>query len=232
MRKTMALPAVIAFMVTACGDIANGGQTYKEQTHFDTLNIADEQVWLRNYSANKLSQAYEKLDENNYVLTAFNQNLEEIGFGAINEGKLRLTVNTPGNLVAWNDLKIFFDLVAEGVGWDVTINENDAPNGTFIEILTVDEYALIREGLSGTTTSVSNETVIFVYLDRDCTITGTSKTDEQVMYTLNPFTLQLKKGWNTIWYKQTYTTFGRSSFFMDIKNPDLKWVLIPTVPTK
>jgi hypothetical protein len=52
------------------------------------------------------------------------------------------------------------------------------------------------------------------------------------MYTFNPFTLRLKEGWNTVWYKQTYTTSGKSDFSMDIKNPDLKWVLVSTVPTK
>jgi hypothetical protein len=222
------------FVMTACGNDPSGEQPYRELTHYDTLVIDGEQVWLRNYSSNKISQLYEKCDENNYNIVVFSEYLEEIGSGSINKGIVRFTVTVPEELLEWDDLKVFFEVIVEGKGWTVTVDEGDEPNGTFIEILTDDEarYQLIREGVSGTTTSLSDEWVFFVYVDRDCTITGESKVDEQVMYTLNPFTLRLKKGWNTVWHKQTYTSFGRSTFSMDIKNPDLKWVLISTVPTR
>jgi hypothetical protein len=239
MKKIIVFAAVILFGISSCNDDTNSEQTYNEQTHYDTLVITGEQVWLRNYSTNRLSQAYEKFNERDYdiiVLGEYDKEIsdysEEIGSGTINGGKLSFTVNVPQKLLEWDKLKVLFNIITEGEGWNVTIDE-DATKGTFIEILTddEDEYALIKEGVSGTTSSISDETVLFIYVDSDCTITGSPRQDQLVMYTFNPFTLKLKRGWNTVWYKQTYTTSGRSSFFMDIKNPDLKWVLIPTVPT-
>jgi hypothetical protein len=220
-------------MITACGDAPGGEQPYYEQTHYDTLDISGGQVWLRNYSTNKISQLYEKLNQENYDIIVISEYAEKIGSGVINKGIVSFTVDVPENLLDWDDLKVFFEVIVEGKGWTVTVDAGATPNGTFIEILTDDDarYQLIREGVSGTTSSISDEWVFFLYVDRDCTVTGESRVDEQVMYTLDPFTLRLKKGWNTIWHKQTYTSFGRSTFAMDIKNPDLKWVLISTTPT-
>jgi hypothetical protein len=222
----------IAALIGAAG--CGGDDTKSEQTYYGSkkLVIANEQVWLRNNSTNRLSQAYEKFNEKNHDITVLSEYVEEIGSGSINKGKLSFTVNVPENLLEWDDLKVFFNVIVEGEGWDVEIT-GDAPKGTFIEILTDDEdaYMLMKEGLSGTTSSLSDEWVFFVYVDSNCEISGKSKEDTRVMYTLNPFTIKKKKGWNTVWYKQTYTTSGRSSFSMAVKNPDLKWVLIPTVPT-
>ncbi|MCL1818333.1 MAG: hypothetical protein FWG35_05325, partial [Spirochaetaceae bacterium] len=68
----------------------------------------------------------------------------------------------------------------------------------------------------------------FIYVDRDCTISAGTRWIEAFSYTLNGFTLDLYEGWNTICLTQTYTTIGKSDFSMAVKNPDLKWVLIPT----
>jgi hypothetical protein len=234
----IAIMMLVVFGLLACNN-GFGTKRYNEQTYYgnNILKIEGEQVWLRNNSANKLSQAYEKSNDN-YDITVLSEYLlsgysEVIGSGTINGGILNFIVNATENLVEWDKLKVFFNNITEGLGWDAEINDK-AAKGTFIEILTnvEDEYVLMREGVSGTIDSISDETVFFLYIDRDCTITGNSKNDEQVMYTFNPFNLDLKKGWNTIWYKQTYTTSGISSFYFDIKNPDLKWVLFPTVPTK
>ncbi|MDR0313034.1 MAG: hypothetical protein LBI14_05505 [Treponema sp.] len=232
MKKIIVILAVILIVVSGCSYDIKSKQTY----YGSTLIIADEQVWLRNHTTNRLSQAYEMFNERDYNITVlseylFNGYSEEIGFGTIRRGKLSFTVNAPIDLLEWKDLKVFFNTITEGKGWDVEIN-NAATKGTFILPVTdVDEYALIREGLSGTTSSISDESVYFIYVDKDCTITGKSKEDQVILYTFYPFTLKLKKGWNTIWYKQTYTSYGKSFFSMDIKNPDLKWVLIPTAQT-
>jgi hypothetical protein len=227
------LVTVIIFGMAGCGN-----DKYSEQTYYGSkeLIITNEQVWLRNYSANRVSQVHEKYNEKNYGITVlseyvFNGYSEEIGSGTINGGKLSFTVDKPVDLLEWDELKVFFT-IAENIGWKADIDD-DTVKGTFIlPVTNEDQYVLIREGVSGTTSSISDESVYFVYFDKDCIITGESSEDEQVMYTFNPFTLKLKKGWNTIWYKQTYTTSGKSSFSMNIKNPDLKWVLIPTVETK
>jgi hypothetical protein len=236
MKKIIILLAVTVFGVSGCDNGTNSEQTYYEKTYYgnNKLIITGGQVWMRNYSANRVSQAYEKFNES-YNITVlseyiFNGYSEEIGSGEINRGKLSFTVDVPQNLLEWDKLKVFFNIIAEGEGWNVKIDKG-ATKGTFILPVTDDEYALMKEGVSGTTSSISDETVYFVYVNSDCSITGEYREDTRVMYTFNPFTLKLKKGWNTVWYKQTYTTFGRSSFFMGIRNPDLKWVLIPTVPT-
>jgi hypothetical protein len=241
MEKSIILLALIVLALTGCGNDASGEQTYYEQTHYGAgkLNMRNEQVWIRNGSTNRLSHAYEKYDEKDYdiiVLSEYDEETGEdntIGSGTINGGKLNFNVDEPVNLLKWDKLKVFFNIIVEGEGWEVDIDDTDV-RGTFIEILTRDEgqYILIREGLSGTASSISDETVFFLYVSGDCAINGKSKKDKRIMYTFNPFTLNLRKGWNTVYYKQTYTSSGRSSFFMDIRNPDLKWVLIPTVPTK
>jgi hypothetical protein len=240
MKKIVILLAVIVLSVSGCGNDTSD-MPEVEQTYYGTgtLNMVNEQVWQRNYSTNRLSQAYEMYNGKRHdiiVLSEYDEETDDynqvVGSGEINNGKLNFTVKVPENFLDWNDLEVFFNIIVEGEGWDVTIDKNET-NGTFIGIFTNDEdqYALIKEGISGTTSSISDEAVYFLYVDRDCTITGESKEDERVRYTFNPFTLKLKAGWNTIWYKQTYTTSGMSSFFMDVRNPDLKWVLIPTVPT-
>jgi hypothetical protein len=232
----------MVFVLTGCGNDAGGEQTYYEKTHYGDgeLTMRNEQVWIRNGSTNRLSQAYEKYDEKKdydiIVLSEYDEETDadnKIGRGTINGGKLNFDVDEPVTLLKWDKLKVFFNIIEEGEGWNVDIDEADV-KGTFIEILTYDagQYMLIREGLTGTASSISDETVFFLYVSGDCAISGKSKEDERIMYTFNPFTLNLKRGWNTVWYKQTYTSSGRSSFFMDIKNPNLKWVLVPNVPTK
>jgi hypothetical protein len=241
MKRINILLTAFVFMVTACdNDDTSNEQTYYEQTYYGTgaLSIVNEQVWVRNYSTNRLSQAYERYDEKKYDVVVLREFVDETdednvtGFGTINGGILNFTANVPDNLLQWEKLKVFFNTIVEGEGWDVDIDD-DTVKGTFILLLTVEEpYALMREGLSGTSSSLSDETVFFLYVDGDCIISAGPQEDERVMYTFNPFTLGLKAGWNTVWYKQTYTSSGISSFSMDKKNPDLKWVLVPTVQTK
>jgi hypothetical protein len=188
----ISLVTVIIFMITSCGS-----DTYSEPTYYGSgkLIITNKQVWLRNYSANRVSQAYEKYNGKNYGITVLSEYIfdgysEEIGSGTINKGELSFTVDAPEDLLEWEDLRSFFNIIVEGKGWDVKIDESST-KGTFILPVTdKDQYVLIRENVSGTTSSLSDESVYFLYIDKDCTIIGKSKEDTQILYTFYPFMLK------------------------------------------
>ena len=235
--------SIIVTLFASCGE--NPGEnpdsfdSYIEFTNYGSkLEFDDQQVWVRNTSTNIPSKMYEKYDGNN-SLYIINEYVQLIGLGNITEGKLNFSIDSPGDLLEWDNLKLFFEIITEGEGWDVEA-DNDV-NGTFIEIANFSEdihtpmqmnYVLMREGISGTNNSFSSEWVFFVYVDRNCKITGKYKEDTRVTYIFNAFELNLTEGWNTICFKQTYTSVGRSTFEMSVKNPNIKWVLIPNIPTK
>ena len=244
------LVAVIVLLMVTCAEPSKGESYNGPAFYGDTISIRDAQVWERNYTANKISQMYSKFDGSAEIMV-----LDDPGFpvhsswGSIQNGKLSIIVNKleQDELLKWDSppdwalglplssldsnkltFKYFFASIADGAGWDAQIDKTET-KGNYILLITNDKKnALMREDISGTNNSFSCEWVFFVYVDRACKITGASRVIESFSYTLNAFTLNLYAGWNTICLTQTYTTVGKSTFSMAVKNPDLKWVLIPT----
>ena len=233
MKKTVkpleivAVVVLVAFSMLSCED--NPG--YTEITHYgnNALSINGEQVYTRNYSATKLSEMYDKFS-GNYEISVLVEGGKEVSTGAIQNGILDFTVAglLESEELDWDDLKIFFKIVEEGEGWENVTIDKPGIRGSLIELKTkTGNKVLMREGMSGTDTSLSTEWVFFIYVDGDCKITGDYWVDEVVDYSFYPFELNLYEGWNTICFTQTFTAFGRSAFYMAVKNPDLKWVLVP-----
>jgi hypothetical protein len=101
-----------------------------------------------------------------------------------------------------------------------------------------------REGFSGTSSSITMDSVFYLYVDRDCTVKGEymgrDYADSLLVtagykgYTYNAFELRLKKGWNTICETQTHTSSGESVISLSLRNPNNnKWVLLndPYIPS-
>jgi len=238
----LALAAIIAFLMLACSDDSNEPKgTYSLGT---TMTFRDYQVWERNYSTTKLSNAhYEFKGNRNIVMgsiafpvqappdppTSYTYEFP-IGSGEIKDGYLNLNIPALGNaqlLDSVDLLRTFFT----GWYWDVPSNSPTGKisispsetNGHMVAIIT-DSENIIRESLSGTKTSLSGEFINYIYVDRACTISA----DEvvQYTYTFNSFNLSLNAGWNAICDKQTYTSSGQSSRSWELKHPDHKWTIV------
>jgi len=92
-----------------------------------------------------------------------------------------------------------------------------------------------RQMLSGTSNSLTMDTLIYVYVDKDCVITGDPDSGfipgQYYYFSKNNIKLSLKKGFNVISRKETYYSYGEGSahFSMELKNPirdpkKYKWV--------
>ena len=84
---------------------------------------------------------------------------------------------------------------------------------------------LDRQGISGTRTTISCETILYVYVKDNCRITGTADTGflpgNYYYSTDGDLDIALKKGWNLLSRKETYGTdfSGSAVIAMEIKNP-------------
>jgi len=143
--------------------------------------------------------------------------------GAITNGKLTLSLGTPTTEELEELIKdAKNDLFVEDIIWS-NINPTNL-QGLILdsfEITDSNEYdALFREN----TTSSDYEIVAYMYVADDVIITGKGgkeieRGDDTV--TSTDLNLPLKKGWNTVLYKQTKTTLSVS-----LGNPNhIKWVI-------
>ena len=234
MKTTIKLLSfIMIFIITSCGDTTdiNNNKEYETlyRTHFEnSLEISGQQVWQQNPIATKLSNAYLEFKGNRNISIVFldpaDYNMITIGSGKIQNGLLSFKVNEPESsyLLDWNDLKSMFFF------WSNI--EIDVPEikGNFILPLTTYNEKLSRERLLGTDFSLSQEIVIFIYVDNNCQITGDyaeGQGDGFFYYTESNLSLKLKKGWNTLCRKESYGRSGKAGISMEIKNPDCKWVI-------
>jgi hypothetical protein len=212
-----------------------------------TLTISDQQVFQRNVFATKISQAYVLYNENHtvtpYVIVS--GTYRPVGTGNITNGILNFTIDEKiaNHLVDWDDLKkeiptlLFWDDVKisrQGIRgnfiWDLAFPTGtgaDYPNG-FLQ----------RERIIGTSTTITNETVFYIYVNEDCRITGKASTGfdrypgRGYFYrTRGDLDLPLKKGFNMIVATETYgTNFdGTAHISLEVRNPlqdpdSFRWV--------
>jgi len=90
--------------------------------------------------------------------------------------------------------------------------------------LAFDNTELVKRNNVISKTSSTNELIFYLYVDRDCTVTGTGKTDSTYIKASN-INLKLKKGWNAINMVSQTTGGGATAA---VKTGDLssrKWVL-------
>jgi len=221
------------------------------------LIIESQQVWSPNYETGKLSNIckifnddrdvevcvlmpqYDDNGEN--IIDARGNNViikEVIDSGSIKNGILNFEVNELGDnflLKTGEDLLFYVfrewwvDDNKDGKAETISISP-EAARGNIITILTdsASPEGLIKEGFSGSKTSLCAEYIYFVYVDRNCTITAEQGQDAIGYTTFNGFNINLRKGWNAICKKETYRTTGYANISIEIKYPDdFRWILLP-----
>ena len=110
-------------------------------------------------------------------------------------------------------------------------------------VLTTDAGTISRgyfeNSMSGTTVTGKGDMVEYIYVDRDVTVKGTSKTHEvnvdgiPITKTTTNFNLTLKEGWNAVRMVVSVTAIvntttgkitGTGKETITLANPSLKWV--------
>ena len=234
------LAALVALGAAACK--MNDDDNADSPTHYSgTLEFCGEQVYEPNYNTGKLSQLFVKFTGNRSPVdvVVVNQGvIIKVGSGEIADGLLSFGVPELDQTSLVGIEVLVQNVFGEWYGSDgaaITINPPDVKSN-LITIVTdwvfdpnygfdVPNEWLIKEGFSGSYSSLSGEYVYYIYVDKNCTITSGKVEDETIHCKYNPFMLSLRKGWNTVCKKETYTTEERSSFSIGIKNPPLRWLL-------
>jgi len=225
------LSAVILCAMTMCALLADD-DTDRPVHYKGAFKITKEQVW-EGTDSNKLSEIYKKFGEDREI----NVNVclpdgkgkfaptKNLGLGKIEKGLLTCEIPelSADDLMEWDDYKSrFFE-------WD-ELDCEPKTKSTFLMLVTSDNELLNKEKMSGSSDSLWLESILFVYVDNDCRITGTPGKGirpEDAFYETQNLDLQLLKGWNTVCEKQLLKgDRGIEVDSMTIKNPnDFKWTI-------
>jgi hypothetical protein len=156
---------------------------------------------------------------------------EKLGEGPLTNGEFDISISKkPAALVGFSALATFFD------EWDTPTANPEDVNGTvlFLQLQGIGNIAKGESGgsVNGNEFSGTNKSVIYLYVDKDVTITlganEGSGTEQAVAYTANAATLKLTRGWNALYreIKGTMTqTSASQTLSVSVGNPDLKWVI-------
>jgi hypothetical protein len=244
------LAAIIVLFTVTCIDPEDTGDKKDDDditygpVHFDMLDIKGEQVWIPNKKTGKVSQMFLKYTDDSDVDVIVELiddsesnpvfNIKQISSGKIEKGILSFKVNVmnDGDLLDSNNLLYYyFNEWYYDKDNKININMNPKIKGNIITLVTeydesvkIPTEAIIREGFSGTYTSLTGEYIYYLYVDNDCTISAKKVDKAELEYTFNDFNLTLKRGWNTICKSETYTTSGKSSYSITVKNPGVRWL--------
>jgi len=257
--------ALVIFILTTCADEQSeikGESPYQG----NNLIIDNQQVWIRNKEAKKISQVYLKYDdEDEHIIDGFfdvvdavneeemttnedetadeiEYNPEIAGTGGMKKGILNINISEPDenkHLMEWQYFKQFFSL------WkNVTNNSSEIEsvkgNMMILYALKGEEPIgpLDRQRIIGTDSTITQETILYFYVNKNCVITGEADSgyiDKQYFYfTEGNLRLSLHQGWNMVCRKETYgKNFSGSAYIsMEIRNPitnpeNFKWVIEP-----
>jgi len=243
------LTAIVLLLTAACIDPTTKPEektdeyvdviTYSSPYLGAKLEVTGEQVWMPNYNTGKVSQMLLKFagDRTIDVIVIENDTaiFHTVGSGKIEKGILSFNVDgISGNLLDSDNLLLYYfnDWYKTGDNLVMT----PAVKGNIITFVTLynndpdkkmPSEAIIREGFSGTSDSFTGKYIYYLYVENDCTISVKEKVEKpELEYTFEKFDdLKLKAGWNTICKSETYTTIGKSSYSMEVKNPSIKWVM-------
>ena len=234
------LTAIIPLLTVTCNEPDNG---INETSAYlsDKLDVSGEQVWMPNYNTGKVSQMLLKFKGDRKVDVIVIEYADapifyKVGTGKIEKGILSFNVNEMNvlNLLDSDNLfKIYFKDWYK-TGNNIVMTPNVKGNVITLVTLYNDDSgaepieAVIREGFSGTSDSLTGEYIYYLYVNADCTISAGKAEKTDLKYTFNEFELSLRRGWNTICKSETYTTTGDSSYTMTVKNPAINWVMQKT----
>ena len=246
----IALALIITCMAAACsyyieveGENPYLGYPFIGRT---TVDLATgQQVWTRNHNAVRVSQSYLPYKERNWDIAVAVPNAAmaggtvEIGSGTIIDGVLNFSVDDRINsfLSAWSTLKPWFSRY-----WKNVLPSDNGVKGNVVILYAFPAvpdgtYGMMdRQRIFGTATSITCETILYIYVNKDCVISGEANTnyiDGQYYYrTDGNLMLVLKRGMNMVCRTETYATNfdGYAKIGMKVKNPienpeTLRWVL-------
>jgi hypothetical protein len=237
----IALAAAIGFSMSGCVP-EPGAEGDDIGTAFlgETLNLSG-QVYVekQNETHTGISLSYQ----------TFNGNVEEFtdrygGTGKITNGQLSYSIGTP----SLSSLETIFENVFSQDYDDFTISRQNVKGAMIWSMSTGNDTYLSKENAAstsnwvGTSYSYFVESVGFVYVDNDVTLSGKGKredfegTEHGVKYTdtltTSNFNFTLKTGWNAVYskYSGSMTVTGSSQVSTRTetktkKNPSLRWVL-------
>ena len=224
-----AMTAVI-FTFAGCptdGSDNGGGNSIPSGSLGDTLSISGEQVYIEAENEDGFGPPTYTNETGNKTVTVHGATAEK---AEITGGKLTLTITTaPASLQPVSSMTTGLGEMYD----NVTATPADA-KGTSLS-LEVDGHTLSKTNSTGSQSSSSitgiDESVMYLYVDKDLTITGKGKTTTEnfgiaFTTTTNNFTLNLKKGWNAIYTKENFSmtqSAMTATVTMSLGNPGLKW---------
>ena len=244
------LMLLILFSMVTCD--TNSDSAPKSPYLGEALVVTDQQVYERNNLSHKVSTMH-LLYKGNLTIDAYvhDKNGWEVvseDHGKIIDGKFSITV--PGladdelvtgdallsYLPFWYDTSACaIDIVSDATSETPGISLKGESIGNLVNFYLAPASPppgeiLMREGFSGTQSSMSGEEIYYFYVNQNCTITANKGEDPILMYTFTPLNLSLKAGWNTVCMKETYTVSGNSTYSAEVRNPDIAWTIMPPLP--
>jgi len=231
----IALIAVIGFSAAACSEPDEGGGG---PVHFgDTLELSGD-VYTVEYVDDYIPK-YTKFTGDLKLQAILSEASGEIKAGEIKGGKLTYTIGIPTSLslTAITGLKSTWTQMGFT---DIVISEESAKVYYFssIQVTGSNDYNNVYKGeesgsVNGTNFSGTDESVMFIYVDKDVKVTAKGKTeteDDGSTEKLNDLNISLQKGWNAVHIKESMsgninTQVGSWTTTISKGNPNLKWVL-------
>jgi len=180
------------------------------------------QVYIRQSDFETMSLKYTPYTGSDKI---FKSNTKETG--SIKSGKMFFSAGIPNASL----LEPFEDDVNDG---DIELYpdakvEPSYTKGIGLEFLNIE---LIKENINMdlNTGSMTIESVSFIYVDRDCTITATggTSTEDDITFTYQDLNLKLEKGWNAINMniRTSMSGAGTGTYAINIGDlPSCKWAL-------
>ena len=231
---------ILLFMIaaTACDLDAKEEDSVNSSSAYlgSAFNVSDEQVYTRNGKATKISQVYlEYKTSGNYDIIAYTSSSAPSGSGKIENGILNFNISQieEADLMDWEEFKTVFRQ------WD-NVTYSTAIKCAMFLLYAYDGTnhigILDRQRITGTSSTITQETLMYIYVDNNCTITGekSSGYEKKNFYYFTEFDLNLplKKGWNIVSRTETYGVNFSGSAHIDMKiiNPiekpgNYKWVM-------
>ncbi|MCL2130735.1 MAG: hypothetical protein FWH35_10345 [Treponema sp.] len=236
----------VSFLISSCKLLADKDDEIPGFYSIENgvFTIGQYQVYEPNNSAVKISEAYFEYYKNLEVYPFViipngspNPDYIAVGGGKIKEGILEFTIPSleSKHLRDWD----FFKTIAFrewNIANKIDIDETTT-KGNYVFFSTVDKKisrenpALNWENVIAINNpdEVSMESVIIIYVNKDCNIKGKSGEGEfpgSYLFTCNSFNLSLKKGWNLFIRRVSYGKSGKAEISIeDFSNNNLRWVI-------
>ena len=224
-----------------------------------TLKVSGQRVWMRNKNAFRISEVFIPYEEDHdigvfveaYDASTYFVKKESVGSGNITGSNLTFFTSPieENKLMQWQyEIDIEDEIIKYG-GWKsffrewpdaVISDESTLGNMILLDASSAGQHKgmLDRQRITGTDSTITCVTILYVYVTDDCRITGKSNSGytpgQYYYYTEGNLDLSLKKGLNLIYRSETYgkNFSGSAVISMEVKDPlkdpeKYKWIIEP-----